>query len=155
MDSFVAFCPQRRRDKVVVQAKIQISYIPSPAATNLHGLVDMMLGWHTKGPGFESRSIPLKLLLHNSWAPSIGRNTKVKNKAGKVLTLDIGLKSIFRSLISSSKNQTNTLAAKKYWMKLFAPFIRPQVEPFPHNKHPIEHGSAFLIAYSCAIGQLQ
>ena len=73
----------------------------------------------------------------------------------QVLTLEIGLRSIFRSLISSSKNQTNTLAAKKYWKKIFAPLISPQVEPFPHNKHPIEHGSAFLIAYSCAIGQLQ
>ena len=80
---------------------------------------------------------------------------KGEKEAGKCLTLEIGLRSIFRSLISSSKNQTNTLAAKKYWKKIFAPLISPQVEPFPHNKHPIEHGSAFLIAYSCAIGQLQ
>ena len=140
---------------MLVQVEIQKSHIAGSAATKFHGLVVMVLGWHADGPGFKSRSDPLKLLHHNSRAPSIGRNAKVKNKAGKVLTLDIGLKSIFRSLISSSKNQTNTLAAKKYWMKLFAPFIRPQVEPFPHNKHPIEHGSAFLIAYSCAIGQLQ
>ena len=81
--------------------------------------------------------------------------TQREKKAGKGLTPEIGLRSIFRSLISSSKNQTNTLAAKKYWMKIFAPYTRPQVEPFPHNKHPIEHGSAFLIADSCAIGQLQ
>ena len=80
---------------------------------------------------------------------------KGEKEAGKCLTLEIGLRSIFRSLISSSKNQTNTLAAKKYWKKIFAPLISPQVEPFPHNKHPIEHGSVFLIAYSCAIGQLQ
>ena len=143
------------RDKLVlVQVEIQKSHIAGLAATKLHGLVVMMLGWHAKGPGFESCADPIKLLLHKSWAPSIGRNSKGK-KAAKCLTPEIGLGSIFRSLMSSSKNQTNTLAAKKYWMKFFAPFIRPQVEPFPHNKHPMEHGCAFLIAYSCAIGQLQ
>ena len=99
---------------MLVQVEIQKSHIAGPAATKLHGLVVMMLGWHAEGPGFKSRSDPLKLLHHNSRAPSIGRNAKVKNKAGKVLTLDIGLKSIFRSLISSSKNQTTkTLILQK------------------------------------------
>ena len=74
-------------------------------------------------------------------------------KAPKCLTPEIGLRKFFRSLISSSKNQTNPLAAKKCWMKFFAPFIRPPVEPFRHNKHPMEHGSVFLIAYSMGIGQ--
>ena len=73
----------------------------------------------------------------------------------RVLTLQIVLRWIFQSLISSSMTQTKTLAAKKFWMKIFAHSIRPRVEPFPHNKHPLEHGSAFLVANSCAIGQLQ
>jgi len=69
---------------VLVQAEIQGGHIASPAATKLHGLVVMMLGWHAKGPGFESRSDPMKLLLHKSWAPSIGRNAKVKNRRENV-----------------------------------------------------------------------
>ena len=82
--------------------------------------------------------------------------TKCKGEkmARKVLTPEIGLRKFFRSLISSSKNQTNPLAAKKCWMKFFAPFIRPPVEPFRRNKHPMEHGSVFLIAYSMGIGGL-
>ena len=140
---------------MLVQVEIQKSHIAGPAATKLHGLVVMMLGWHAEGPGFKSRSDPLKLLHHNSRAPSIGRNAKVKNKAGKVLTLDIGLKSIFRSLISSSKNQTNTLAAKKCWLKIFAYFIRPGVEPFRHNKRPMQYSSECLVANSMGIGQLR
>ena len=81
--------------------------------------------------------------------------TKCKGEkmARKVLTPEIGLRTFFRSLISSSRNQTNPLAAKKCCMKFFAPFIRPPVEPFRHNKHPMEHGSVFLIAYSNCIGQ--
>ena len=115
----------------------------------------MILGWHVQGPGFKPRPDHLKLLLHNSWTPSIGWNSKVKKGPGKVLTLEIGLRWIFRSLISSSIIQTKTLAAKKFWMKIFAHSISTQVEPFPHNKHPLEHGSTFLVANSCAIGQLQ
>ena len=68
---------------MLVQAEIQSSYVARPAATRLHGLVVMMLGWHAEGPGFESRSDPLKLLPRNSWAPSIGRNVKVKKRREK------------------------------------------------------------------------
>ena len=63
---------------MLVQAEIETSYMASFTAIRLHGLVVMMLGWHAEGPGFESRSGPLKLLPRNSWAPSIGRNVKVK-----------------------------------------------------------------------------
>ena len=87
--------------------------------------------------------------------PLSGQTQRWKKVPGKVLTLEIGLRWIFRSLISSSIIQTKTLAAKKFWMKIFAHSISTQVEPFPHNKHPLEHGSAFLVANSCAIGQLQ
>ena len=79
---------------------------------------------------------------------------KGEKEAGKCLTLEIGLRSIFRSLISSSKNQTNTLAAKKCWLKIFAYFIRPRVEPFRHNKRPMQYSSECLVANSMGIGQL-
>ena len=43
----------------------------------------------------------------------------------RVLTLQIVLRWIFQSLISSSIIQTKTLAAKKFWMKIFAYSISP------------------------------
>ena len=69
---------------MLVQVEIQDSHIESLAATKLHGLVVMMLGWHAKGPGFESRSDLLKLFASQILGALYRTKRKEKKRREKV-----------------------------------------------------------------------